>query len=127
MQVLDASAVLALLLQEPGNEVAGDALRDGVVSVVNFAEAAAVLARRGGTPAETQGPLALISGHVIPADIDQALAAGLMETVTRAIGLSLGDRFCLALARRLGATAVTADRAWLGIADAVGVEVRLIR
>jgi PIN domain nuclease of toxin-antitoxin system len=46
---------------------------------------------------------------------------------TRRAGLSFGDRVCLALAKREGLPAVTADSAWTRIADAVGVKVQLIR
>jgi PIN domain nuclease of toxin-antitoxin system len=50
-------------------------------------------------------------------------AAGLMRRETRAVGLSLGDRACLALALRRGAVALTADRAWERAGSGAGVEV----
>ena len=58
-------------------------------------------------------------------DEQQAFAAGELRTSTRALGLSLGDRACLGLARLLGVPALTADRKWSGLD--IGVEVRLIR
>ena len=42
---------------------------------------------------------------------------------TRGQGLSLGDRACLALAHRLGATALTTDRAWSRVDVGVAIEV----
>ena len=60
-------------------------------------------------------------------DWDAALAAGFLRPATRAGGLSLGDRACLALALALGVPAVTADRSWSSVAEAVGVEVAAIR
>ena len=65
--------------------------------------------------------------EVVAFDRDLAFDAGLLLPLTRAAGLSLGDRACLALARRLGARVLTGDRAWARVADAVGVEVELIR
>lgn len=64
--------------------------------------------------------------HVAP---DAALAhdIGMLVPATRAAGLSLGDRACLALARRLGVPALTAERRWAEVAGVAGVEVRLIR
>ncbi len=63
----------------------------------------------------------------IAADDELAISAGLMEPVTRPAGLSLGDRICPALAQRLRCPTLTANRNWLKIADAIGVDVRLIR
>ena len=60
-------------------------------------------------------------------DLTAALAAGHPRPATRSAGLSLADRACLALAKTLGLPALTADRSWLGVADAVGVGVELIR
>lgn len=64
---------------------------------------------------------------IVAADHELARAAGRLRTVTASAGLSLGDRFCLALAAKEGLPALTADRAWARIADAVGVEVVTIR
>ncbi len=60
-------------------------------------------------------------------DEELAYAAGLMIAVTKQAGLSLGDRACLALAKRVGVKAVTADRSWLSVASLLGVDIDLIR
>ena len=60
-------------------------------------------------------------------DVEAALGAGHLRPATRSAGLSLGDRACLALASALNLPALTADRGWLAVADAVGVQVDLIR
>jgi PIN domain nuclease of toxin-antitoxin system len=125
MVVLDASALLAALLFEPASARVRDVKRP-VISAVNLAEVVARLQRDVDDAAVT-GALAALDLTVIAADREQALVAGLLGEPTRIAGLSLGDRFCLALARQLGATALTADRAWLRIAEAVGVDVQLIR
>ncbi len=65
--------------------------------------------------------------QVVRFDEALAFAAGSLEPATRPAGLSLGDRACLALALDLGVKALTADRAWTRIAEAVGVEVEVIR
>jgi ribonuclease VapC len=124
--VLDASAVLAWILDEPGGDAVAAAMPGGVMTAVNAAEVAERLHRDFDEDA-VRASLALMLPPTIAADLELALAAGLLTATTRAAGLSLGDRFCLALAQRLGCPALTADRAWLKIADAVGVEVRLIR
>jgi PIN domain nuclease of toxin-antitoxin system len=95
------------------------------VSAVNWAEVVQRLARER-VDVRVLRARAVASGLVI-VDFDVALAeaTGALWEATRAAGLSLGDRACLALARATGATAVTADRAWVALD--VGVEVRLVR
>ena len=128
MIVLDASAVLALLLREPGAERVTAAIVAGArMSTVNFSEVATRYVRAGATEAEL---LALRDGlpvTLVAVDADLALRAARMSAVTREAGLSLGDRLCLALAQREGATALTADRAWAGVAGAIGVTVEVLR
>jgi PIN domain nuclease of toxin-antitoxin system len=63
----------------------------------------------------------------VPVDEDLALQAALMASATRRLGLSLGDRICLALAKRTGLPALTADRSWLEIAGTLGVTIEAIR
>ncbi len=125
--ILDASAILAFLLAEPGQERVAEALlEDTTMTTVNFAEVATKYVLRGAkerarTLAERL-PLTLV-----PVDQDLALRAALMADLTRPAGLSLGDRVCLALGQRTGQTVLTADRAWLEVAAAVGVRVELVR
>lgn len=124
--VLDASALLAMLLAEPGGEVVREALPLAEMSTVNLSEVVARLVRDHPDDAVRAAVNRIGLRH---RDLDEWLAidAGVMAPLTRSAGLSLGDRCCLALGKRLGCPVLTADRAWIGIADAVGVEVRTIR
>jgi PIN domain nuclease of toxin-antitoxin system len=113
--VLDASALVALLLDEPGKDLVWEAIRSGeaLMCAANWAEVAGIL-RRVGFPAREVGrTLDELQVEVAPLDQALALAAGMMEAQTRPLGLSLGDRCCLALAQQERATVLTADRAWL--------------
>jgi PIN domain nuclease of toxin-antitoxin system len=127
MSVLDASALLAVLLDEPGATSVKAALDDAAISTVNLAEVAGQYARRGASEADIRAMLDVFSIQIVPFDAPHAYATGSLWPVTRLAGLSLGDRACLALASQLGARALTADRSWSRIAAAVGVEVELIR
>ena len=62
-----------------------------------------------------------------PPEPKVALVAGRLRAQTSEAGLSLGDRFCLALALRDGLPAMTADKQWRVVADAVGVQIVVIR
>jgi len=127
LAVLDASALIALILREPGAEVVETVLTDSAVSAVNLAEVIGFLARNGATEPDIREMIEVIEAEIVPFDAELAYAAGLLAPVTRAAGLSLGDRACLALAIRLGVKALTTDQAWSRIAAAVRVEIELIR
>ena len=123
--VLDSSAVLAVLWAEPGASKVMAHLERARISAVNAAEVVSRLVERGASDAAAEAALPDLMVEVIPFDAAQALAAGLLRRATRAAGLSLGDRACLALARSENLAAVTADRAWAGLD--LGVAVELIR
>jgi ribonuclease VapC len=123
--VLDSSAILALLNNEPGADVVEAELDDALISTVNYAEIIAKLAERGSTGAEAQAALRTIALTTVDFDIGLAQRTGMLRAETMSRGLSLGDRACLALAEREGVPALTGDRTWVGAVS--GVEVRLIR
>jgi PIN domain nuclease of toxin-antitoxin system len=124
--VLDASAVLAYLQREPGAERVAEALdRRAAISTVNLAEVLAKLVGAARPPEPVLERL-LALGLVAEAfTLADAQASAALVPAGRVLGLSLGDRSCLALARRLGLPALSADRAWAGLT--VGVEVRPLR
>ena len=123
--VLDASALLALLNAEPGAERVAACVPGGVISAVNLAEVVGKLAEAGMAVEDIRLALAGLALRI--ADLDEGLAydVGLLRPSTRARGLSLGDRACLAQARKSGLPALTADRDWLPLD--LGVEVEAIR
>lgn len=125
--VLDASALLARLLREPGMDRVDEALRDAMMCTVNLAEVVSHFSKRGVDPDATRILLADLPIVYVAPDEALAIETGLMRAATVKAGLSLGDRFCLALARSTNATALTADRAWKDLAVELGVEVELIR
>lgn len=124
--VLDASAILALIYGEPGAERVTVALEQGAaISAVNWSEVAAKLTEGNFARGEIEEMLSVLKIEVVAFDEQAAFDAGLLRPATRARGLSLGDRACLALAERLGAPALTTDRAWQQLG--LGVEVTPIR
>lgn len=125
--ILDASAVLAFLQKEPGQETVEAVLEKGraVICAVNLSEVATKLVEGGMTPALAREALAALDLDVYPFDEPLALECAWLRGPTRAGGLSLGDRACLALGKRLARPVLTTDRSWEGLA--VGVTVRLAR
>ena len=121
--MLDASAVLALLFEEPGAEVVRVQVRTGVIGAANLAEVLAKLSDHGLPAAEAVRAVAILGLEVVPMTERQAGRSAELRPLTRAAGLSLGDRACLALAAELGATALTADRGWDAVARSAGVNV----
>jgi PIN domain nuclease of toxin-antitoxin system len=125
--ILDSTALIAVVLREPGSERVEAALDDGIVSAVNLAETVAIFARRGLSPGEVHALIDPLKLAVVPMDPPRAYAVGLLAPATRPAGLSLGDRACLALAIERGLPALTSDRAWLRVAEPLKVRVELFR
>ncbi len=125
--VLDASALLALLKGEPGGAKVADVLASARIGVFNYAEVISHFIRLGMPENEVDAMLDPLPLTVVPADKALARIAGSLRAVTAEAGLSLGDRFCLALARRDALPAWTADAVWKTIAAASGAEVVVIR
>jgi len=124
--VLDASAILALLQNEPGNEVLTDeVLAESAASTVNLAEVQTAMVRRGVDPEEAWKRAVVAVVEAMPLTADQARVAGNLVAKTRPLGLSLGDRACLALALEMKAPVYTADRSWKKLN--LGIAVKVIR
>ena len=123
--ILDASAVLALLGNEPGAELVQRMLPDSVILSVNLAEVVTRLALIGMPDYEIAEALNLLGLEVLPFDSELAFSSGFMAPETKPQGLSLGDRACLALGLQTGLTVLTADRKW-GKLD-LPVDIQLIR
>ena len=123
--VLDSSALLCLLNGEAGAARVVVALPSAVIGAVNLAEVVTKLRERGLSPEEVEDALSGLHLDVRPLTPAQAYATGHLRPTTRAQGLSLGDRACLALAVEIGAVVLTADQAWAEVD--VGVKVELIR
>lgn len=109
--VLDASAVLAVLNGERGEKKVIPLLMDSTVSSVNLTEVAAKLLEAGMDEASAQIAVSVLGiGEIVAFTEDLAWKAARLRPLTRQYGLSLGDRACLALAIKLNVPAVTADQ-----------------
>ena len=126
IKVFDSSAVLAAVFQEPGGDsvVAAWAAGENLISAVNYGEIVAKLNERGMSDAEVVTVMEGVPLTLVDFDQSTAHASGLLHRTTQALGLSLGDRACIALAQSKSAMVVTADRQWEKVP---GLEVQLIR
>jgi ribonuclease VapC len=123
--VIDSSAALAELNGEPGGEVVRALTGEAYLSAINYAEVIIKLIESG-TPPDEAAVLAEALGYsVMTADQSRAAMAGKLHAQTRRTGVSLGDRFCLALAQELGLPALTGDRRWATLN--IDVRITLIR
>lgn len=123
--MLDASALLALLNAEQGSEEVEGSIPGAAISAVNLSEVVAKLVE-GGMPGDAvRSSLEDLEIDVHPFDRESAYVSGALRTVTKHLGLSLGDRACIALGRQLKRPVLTADRNWRELK--LGVEIRVIR
>lgn len=124
--VLDASALLAVLNAEPcADQLTPELLSIAASSTVNLAEVQSKLVARGlSSDAAWLATLSPIA-EAVPFSAEHAETAGGLIGQTRSLGLSLGDRACLALAMALKAPVYTADRSWKTLK--LGVKIHTIR
>ena len=124
--VLDASALLALLNQEPGAEtLTPELLSAAAISTVNLAEVHSKLVARGLRPDDAWEAALSPIREAVPFTSEHARLVGDLIAQTRPLGLSLGDRACLALALALKLPVYTADKAWTRLS--LGLKIHLLR
>jgi len=126
--VLDSSALLAILNDESGAEIFSrrlDLLENATMSAVNVAEAYAKIVKSGMDPEDAWNAVTAPIAEIREFAADQAKISGGLVPHTSSLGLSLGDRACLALGIALNAPIYTADRAWKKLD--VGILIHLIR
>ncbi len=123
--LLDASALLALVKQETGAEHVMAEIEHAAINIINLTEVVTKLFDAGLSTEAIQKVLTPLNLSIIPFDEEMVYEAGRLRISTKKIGLSLGDRACLATARVLGIPVLTADRIWLQAN--VDVDIRCIR
>jgi ribonuclease VapC len=124
--VLDSSALLALLGLETGHQQVAEVIRRSVVSAVNLAEVTNKLAHETPSVEAVRMIVASLELHVVDWTEEMAYQSAEFTPFNKSHGLSLGDRAYLTLAKRLPATAVTADRTWRR-APHLGVRIMIFR
>lgn len=125
-RVFDSSAVLAAIFNEPGGDRVTALWSEGEnwFSMVNYAEVISKLAERGMPDEHIRIVMEGVPLTLAPFDKKLAHAAGLLRRSSGSLGLSLGDRACLALAQMHDVPAVTADKVWKKLK---GIEILVIR
>lgn len=125
MIVIDASVVLATLLQEPGGDFFANLTGEYRISTMNLGEIVSRLSEKGHSDRLAHAAVEPLLTSCVALSVTQALQAGCWRKSTKSFGLSMGDRICLALGLELGVDVYTADRSWAALD--LGVTVRLIR
>lgn len=120
--VLDASAILAVILDEPGRERVLPVMTGASVSAINIGEVLSRAVDQGFEVDRVADGLTRLEMKVLPFEQGDAVEAARLRTATKPIGASLGDRACLALARRLRLPVLTADRAW----SSLGLDLEIV-
>lgn len=123
--VLDASALLAMLQEEPGGGLVQELLETAAISSVNWSEVTQKALERQADVEGLRHELEALGLEIVPFTAVLAEATAQLRSGTRQAGLSLGDRACLALAAVLGLPAVTADRIWPDLG--LPLKIRVVR
>jgi ribonuclease VapC len=124
--VMDSTALIAVVYQEPGYERVVEILDKSAISAVNLAEIINKLILRGSPAEAVRHALLKLELTVEDWTDDLAYRSAEFTPFTKSHGLSLGDRACLTLAKQLHATAVTSDRTWRRM-PSLGVPIMIFR
>ena len=125
MTILDASAVLAFVRSEPGSETVISVIETARISAVNLGEIVSKMMDWRIDAATAREQIDALNLPVIPFDRELAIAAGLLRAQTSHLGLSFGDRACLATAKAEGAPVMTTDRNWAKLE--LDIDIQVIR
>lgn len=125
--MLDASAVLAVLLEEPGGDFVFDQMRGSHISVINLSEVYATLMDGGMSFEEAQEIVDPLPIRIRTFRDDHAYQTAKLRPITKKFGLSLGDRACLTQAIFADLPVLTGDRRMEAAKGVVGIDIRLIR
>lgn len=120
--VLDASALLASLLREAGEKEVERRLNASLISAVNLSEVVTKAVERGLLLEDVTASLRDLPVTVIAFDTESAYLAASLRPATRPLGLSFGDRACLALGLKSGLPVLTAERSWSKVEIGVAIE-----
>jgi PIN domain nuclease of toxin-antitoxin system len=123
--VLDASALLAFLQDEPGGEIVDTFLSNARLSTVNWAEVVQKSVARGVDVRGMKEDIEALGVIIQPFTIEQAQIAGNLWSETKTLGLSLGDRACLALGLQMRAAVLTTDQVWANLK--LDLDIRVLR
>ncbi|MDP1698382.1 MAG: type II toxin-antitoxin system VapC family toxin [Xanthomonadaceae bacterium] len=123
--VLDASSLLSFLHDEPGADRVWSALSGAMVCAVNWSEVVQKSLQRQANITGMRQEFTEAGVVFVPFTAEHAEIAALLWDKTRAFGLSLADRACLALAMERQLPILTADRAWSGLS--LGLDIQFIR
>ncbi len=116
----DASAILAAMKGEPGGDKIAD-YDQRIITVVNASEVVAKLLSYGMTIDDVTDSMAALSMEIEPVTAADSMRAALLDMPNRRYGLSLADRFCLAVAERMALPVLTADRSWANVVTSASI------
>lgn len=125
MYVLDASALLVYLNDEPGSNEVEALLDDALISAINLAEVLQKATRNGISATQLATDISGMGVGSVAFDASMAAMTAELWPQTKHRGLSLADRGCLSLAAQLGAIAVTTSKAWADL-DLPGIDIHLV-
>ena len=124
--VVDAAALMALMLGEPGAEAVATVVRGSLISAVNVSECCSRGVERGATAEDVLALIRAYEVRVVAFDLPHAIEAARLRPSTRKAGAGIGDRACLALASLNNARVYTADTR-LATLHETELDIRMIR
>jgi PIN domain nuclease of toxin-antitoxin system len=125
--ILDASAVLAVILDEDGSNFVLPHVFGAHLAAVNLSETIAKLIEYKLTCEQAVQQVGRLELQIHDFDFDQAERAAVLKDRTKHFGLSLGDRACIALSQKLELAILTSDRRMAEAGATLGIDIQQIR
>lgn len=125
--LFDSSVVIAILRRETGYQNGEKYISHGAISAVNWAEVAGFMGRNNAPVDIIQQTLAKYPLKVLPYEEDLVVPTGYLTAGRKRLGLSLGDRACLATAIKYKLPVLTADRVWKELEKELRLDIQVIR
>jgi ribonuclease VapC len=125
--IADSSVIIALIRGERLEERVAllAAQKRMVISAVNYAEVMQVAVRKLPDAAKSVASVESLDLNVVEFTKHQSITAARLWPATCHLGLSLGDRACLALAEERKMPVLTTDRIWAKLD--LGIKIEIVR
>lgn len=129
--VVDSSVILALVNSELKDDTLEHLVQhNSIICAVNYAEILSKFVENSKNDNVEEFDKLLrftYCKRIYQTDLELNLIVGMLSSYRKKYNLSLGDRYCIALGKKLKLPVYTADKIWVNLKSEYNIDIRLIR